>query len=128
MPTPSPLQKTKRQQAWKAGFFREILGAWYLRFKGYKILEQRYKTPLGEIDLVAQKGNRFVFVEVKYRETINNSLESLKSTQQQRILKGAQYYLMKQGLNPNDTPMQFDGLFFSKGFLPKHIQNAWGGK
>lgn len=55
----------------RAGLLGEELGSRYLRDKGYKILETNYCNPtgrrLGEIDIVAQKNNELVFVEVKTR-------------------------------------------------------------
>ena len=53
---------------------REVLGAWgesmaarYYRKRGYSLLDARYRTRFGEIDLVAEKGDLIVFVEVKTR-------------------------------------------------------------
>jgi putative endonuclease len=40
-----------------------------LRLKGYAVVARRYKTPVGEIDLVALKGKRLAFIEVKRRKT-----------------------------------------------------------
>jgi putative endonuclease len=40
-----------------------------LRPKGHRIVAQRYRTPVGEIDLVALKGRRLAFIEVKRRKT-----------------------------------------------------------
>ena len=52
-----------------AGQQAETQAAEYLRTKGYKILDQNWKTPVCEIDIVAQKDKRIYFVEVKYRLT-----------------------------------------------------------
>jgi putative endonuclease len=46
-----------RQGRERAGRFAEILAAWLLRLRGYRILARRYATPLGEIDLVARRGD-----------------------------------------------------------------------
>ncbi len=57
---------------WLAGWLGdagERLAARYLRRQGFKILARRYRTPLGEIDLVALDGTCIVFVEVKTRRS-----------------------------------------------------------
>ena len=45
------------------------MAAWYLQAKGYRILQRNYRTPMGEIDLVAKDGKTLVFVEVKARRS-----------------------------------------------------------
>ena len=61
--------REKRVKAYRRGLFAETVAALLLRLKGYAIVARRYKTPVGEIDLVALKGKRLAFVEVKRRKT-----------------------------------------------------------
>jgi Holliday junction resolvase-like predicted endonuclease len=63
----------KRIRAYRHGLFAETIAALLLRTKGHRILARRYKTPVGEIDLVALKGRRLAFVEVKQRRTIDDA-------------------------------------------------------
>jgi hypothetical protein len=63
----------KRIRAYRCGRFAEAIAALLLRAKGHRILARRYKTPVGEIDLVALKGRRLAFVEVKQRRTIDDA-------------------------------------------------------
>ena len=65
IPDGSPSER--RQGAERLGRRAESIAAWYLRLKGYRILARRYRTPLGEIDLVAKRGQTLAFVEVKAR-------------------------------------------------------------
>jgi len=58
----------KRQSAEKNGRDGEARAAFWLRAKGWQILDQRVKTPVGEIDLVAKRGSIIAFVEVKWRK------------------------------------------------------------
>lgn len=57
-------------QRQKFGEKGETLAAKYLKKRGYKIIEQNYRTPLGEIDIIAKEKNTIVFVEVKSRRSI----------------------------------------------------------
>lgn len=61
--------REKRVRAYKSALFAETVASALLRLKGYAIVARRYKTPVGEVDLVALKGRRLVLVEVKRRKT-----------------------------------------------------------
>ena len=54
----------------KLGQRGESLAVWYLKKNGYRIIEQNYRTQLGEIDIVAKEKNTIVFVEVKSRRSV----------------------------------------------------------
>lgn len=58
-----------RVKAYRHGIMAETLAASLFRLKGYRIVERRYRSPVGEIDLVAIRSKRLVFVGVKRRET-----------------------------------------------------------
>jgi len=59
------------------GIWAEYYAAFVLIFKGYRILGLRYKTKVGEIDLVARKGNVTIFTEVKFRDNEADALEAV---------------------------------------------------
>lgn len=71
----------------------------YLRGKGYEILERNFRTPLGEIDIIAKERNTIVFVEVKTRasETYGRAEEAVGFTKQHQIIRVAQIYLKANG-------------------------------
>lgn len=75
----------------------EELAAQYLKKKGYKIESRNYRTPFGEIDIIAKKGNMYVFVEVKSGtgRKIRPS-ERVDEKKYQRICKVAEYYINKE--------------------------------
>ncbi len=65
----SAKNEARRVRAYRSGLFAESVAALLLRLKGHRIVARRYKTPVGEIDLVALKGKRLAFVEVKRRKS-----------------------------------------------------------
>lgn len=110
--------------AWKWGLWAEWYGALWLRLKGYKILERRYKTPVGEIDVIAKKGKLIAFVEVKYRPTLDEAAFSITRTQQMRIRRAASYYLaLHQDVGSFD--LRFDALLMTPHGRLRHLKNAW---
>jgi putative endonuclease len=85
--------REKRVRAYRHGLFAETLAALLLRLKGHRILAQRYRTPVGEIDLVALKGKRLAFVEVKQRKRFEDAGSALPTRARRRIVRAAQYWL-----------------------------------
>jgi len=71
-----------RKTGYSKGLRAETLAAWYLRFKGYRILAMRYKTRVGEIDLIARRGRSLVFAEVKWRPDRRTAMEAVHSDNQ----------------------------------------------
>ena len=71
----------------------ETLVATLLRLKGNRIVARRYKTPVGEIDLVALRGKRLAFIEVQRRKTREDAEWTLPTRQRRRIVRAAQYWL-----------------------------------
>ena len=83
-PSPSKPKNKARVQAYLGGHRGEMLAAWYLRFKLYRILARRYKTPLGETDLIAERFGTIAFVEVKARSNASTEAETLASIRRDR--------------------------------------------
>src|SRR5690348_10908885 len=79
-PRPTDMSQA-RVKAYRSGLFAETLTALLLRLRGYRIVAQRYKTPVGEIDLVALKGKRLAFIEVKRRRTKEDAAWTLPARQ-----------------------------------------------
>lgn len=85
---------------------RLALGQWgeeqaadYLRKQGLKILQRNYRTPVGEIDIIASSKKELLFVEVKTRRGTAFGLpqEAVGFRKQQQIIRTAQWYLNQQG-------------------------------
>ena len=66
----------KKQTAEKFGRFAETLAAWSLRIKGFRIISRGFRTPVGEIDIIARRGGLLVFIEVKARRNITDAAAS----------------------------------------------------
>ncbi len=107
--------------SYQTGLRAEKLAAWFLRAKGYRILARRYKTPVGEIDLIATRGKTTVFVEVKARGTMDRALESILPKQAARIMRAAEYYMAVQ--KTQDIAMRFDVIAIRLPFGISHIRN-----
>ena len=106
----------------------------YLSGKGYRILERNWRTPRGEIDLIARKGDEIVFVEVKAWDSLSAAdLEySINAMKRRRIVHTAEIYLRR---NPglSSGPIRFDVVFIGKdaggdrAAGVRHIENAFSG-
>jgi putative endonuclease len=81
-----------RRASYRTGVWAEIKAAIYLICCGYRILKWRYKTPVGEIDLIARRGRILAFVEVKARRTQEGGLDAVSMTSWQRIARAAERF------------------------------------
>lgn len=106
----------------RTGLRAEKLAAWFLRAKGYRILARRYKTPVGEIDLIATRGKTMVFIEVKARGTMTRALESVQPRQAARIIRAAEYYMAVQ--HSQNIALRFDVIAIRPPFRLRHLQNV----
>ncbi len=90
------------------GICGEDLACAELRRRGYEILERRYRTRFGEIDIIAKHGDTMVFVEVKARLTddFGGAAAAVTAWKQRRIAAMALDYLARRRLH--DCPCRFD--------------------
>jgi putative endonuclease len=97
--------QNERQQFGKKS---ENLAVWYLKKNGYKIIEQNYRTPLGEIDVIAKENKTIVFVEVKSRQSIRygNPKWAVTPKKQRKISMVALQYL--KSTRQMDARARFD--------------------
>lgn len=111
-------------KAYRDGLLAETLAALLFRLRGYRVVAQRYRSPVGEIDLVASRGRHLVFVEVKRRKTKDEAAYSLSTRQQERIARAAQYWLAS---HPDFTghTVRFDVVLAAPWSWPRHIENAF---
>jgi putative endonuclease len=79
----------------REGRWAEHAAAVALILRGYRILARRHRTPYGELDLIARRGHRIAFVEVKYRRTRAAADEALEAIQSRRIYDAAEHWLAR---------------------------------
>jgi putative endonuclease len=122
-PSGSKPKSPERLAAEAFGRRGEDLAAWLLRGKLYRIRDKRFKTPVGEIDLVAARFGTTVFVEVKSRGANDSERTALEAVNRQRIVRAAEYYLAR---HPDlvARPLRFDVIFLAPGRWPRHLVNA----
>jgi putative endonuclease len=98
----------------------EALAADTLQQQGYTILTRNYRTPYGEIDLIARHADTLVFVEVKLRrsEVFGSPQEAVNTAKQRHLQLAAQYYLNQQRLG--EIKIRFDVVAITlSGTLPR---------
>lgn len=86
------MKKDRRRETGRIG---EQLAAQHLKEKGYTILEMNWHHPLGELDLIAKKGDCLVIVEVRTTRSRNfgYGFQSINRQKQQQVRKLALLYL-----------------------------------
>lgn len=103
----------------------EVLAALWLMAKGYRILGFRLVTPLGEIDLLAQRGKVLAVVEVKQRTTLDAALDAVTHQQRARLRRaGAHIAASRAGLR--NAILRLDLIALAPGRRPRHLRDAWG--
>lgn len=115
---------TRRAAAEARGRRGERLAALWLTLKGYRILERRVRTPVGEIDLVASKGRLIAFVEVKVRRTTADAALAVTPVAQARIARAAEVWLSRNAW-ASGSALRFDLFAITPGRWPRHVRDAW---
>ena len=86
--------------SYKIGLWAEFIARWFLRFHGYRILKNRYitgkNTNRAEIDIIAQRKNTIVFIEVKSRKTISAAWDAITPNQSARLRRAAETFLVNK--------------------------------
>ena len=119
-----PRDRASRKKAYALGRKGEFLAAFYLRLKGYRILAQRYKTPVGEVDLIARKQNTIAFIEVKARDKYQDGVEAITYKQQMRCTRAAKYFIAAKP-EYAELDLRFDAMIVLPGVSLKHLEGAW---
>jgi putative endonuclease len=114
----------RRRQAERGGRRAELIAAWYLRLKLYRVLARRYRTPVGEIDLIVRRGRTIAFVEVKLRPSEAEALEAVRPSAARRIVKAADYWVAAHPAAV-EFDRRFDVMIAIPGRRPRHLIAAF---
>jgi putative endonuclease len=117
----------KRFKAYRSGHRGEWLAALALMAKGFWIVERRYRTKLGEIDLIARRGDLVLIVEVKTRPTLMAAMEALGRESERRIEGCADLWLSRQP-DYGQLSVRFDMVAVLPWRWPVHVPNAFYGR
>jgi len=121
---PKPAPRPERQAAFRVGISAESRAAAFLIAKGFRILARRWRSALGEIDIVARRRHLLVFAEVKARASLDEAAESVSDRQRRRIAAAPATWL---AANPDKTirDIRFDAILVAPGKIPRHIPAAF---
>jgi putative endonuclease len=115
--------KAERLERYRRGRFSELVAAALLLAKGYRILDRRCRTPYGEIDLIAVRGRRLAFVEVKRRATRLEAEAALTPYQARRVVRAAAYWVSRHH-RYRDHDRGLDAILVVPLRLPAHLPDA----
>jgi putative endonuclease len=123
-PDAAPVKAPARVAAFRTGLSAEARAAAFLIAKGYRILARRFRTPYGEIDIVAKRRNLVAFIEVKARGSLDDAAYAVTPRQQRRIIEAAQAWLMAHPEHA-ELELRFDAMLIAPRRLPRHLLAAF---
>ncbi len=118
------MNRPARRAAERRGQWAETLAALWLQAKGFRIVERRFRSRAGEIDLIARCGRRLAFVEVKARASEGEAAWAVTPRQRARIARAAEHWLAINGAE-QDVEMSFDVVLIAPWTWPRHIASAF---
>jgi putative endonuclease len=116
----------ERERAEQRGRRAELAALWFLRCKGYRLLARRYRSPMGEIDLIMRRGDVTAFIEVKAHRTRDESILSVTPRQARRIAAAARSWMGRDPVASRQI-CRFDIVAVTPYQWPHHIENAFAG-
>src|SRR5882672_12073660 len=123
-PVRGRVPRPERQVAFRLGISAESRAAALLIAKGFRILARRFRSPVGEIDIVARRRHLLIFVEVKARERLDDAAWSVTQRQRARIVAAAEAWLADHP-DPSIQDIRFDAMLVAPGRMPQHIPAAF---
>jgi len=117
-------RKNRNATAYEKGVSAERIAVETLERNGFRVLDRRYRTSSGEVDLVIAGGRGLAFVEVKRRRSAVQAVEAITTRQQARIVGAAEIWLQA---HPEyaDRDITFDAVLVSPDSPPQHLRDAF---
>jgi putative endonuclease len=119
-----PAAPVHKRRAYRRGHRAEWLAALWLTVQGYRLLARRYRTPLGEIDLIVKRGGTVAFVEVKARGDHDTAEDAVTAAAERRIRNAADIWLARHP-DAEGLSFRFDIVLIAPWRRPKHLVNAF---
>lgn len=114
-------------KAYRRGHRGEGLAALALMLKGYRIVARRYRTKLGEIDLIARRGDLVLIVEVKVRATLIEAMDAIAYQSERRIEAATDLWLSRQP-DHGRLSIRFDLVAVLPRRWPVHVEIVFYGR
>ncbi|MEM5495664.1 YraN family protein [Hoeflea sp. AS16] len=114
----------RKRRLERKGRRAEWFAALALLLKGYSIKALRYRTPVGEIDLVARKGDLIAFVEVKARRDLASGVDAVSYPAQRRIAAAGELFISRQKDSAR-LSWRHDIVVVSPWSWPVHLEDAF---
>ena len=114
----------RRIRAVRRGASAEYLAALVLILRGYRIVGFRHRTRLGEIDIIARRGDIIACVEVKARATQDAAIAAVSNTAKARIRAASDLWLQRQD-DYGRLSLRYDIIAVTPWRWPMHLENAF---
>lgn len=114
----------RKRRSERKGRRAEVLAALVLMLKVYRIVSLRYRTPVGEIDIVARKRDLVAFVEVKARRDLAAGVDAVSYPAQRRIAAAGELYISRQRDSAR-LSWRHDLIVVSPWRWPVHLEDAF---
>lgn len=95
-----------------------------MRLSGWRILARNWRSPAGEIDIIARRRHTLAMIEVKTRDELGEAGEAIGVRQQARIRRAASLYLARHPALAS-LDVRFDAILILPWRWPVHLRDAW---
>ncbi|QRM53978.1 YraN family protein [Sinorhizobium sp. BG8] len=113
-----------RLRAYRRGHLAEYAAALFLLAKGYRIVGLRYRTKIGEIDIIARKRDLVACIEVKARQSEESAVFAVSGTAQRRIRAASDLWLSRQP-DAHRLSLRYDIVAVLPWRVPVHLKDAF---
>ena len=117
--------KAKKQKSYLFGIFAEYYVIFLFFFKGYILLKHRYKTKMGEIDLIFKNKDNLIAVEVKARKDTNTNIGEVVSFKQYKRIMNSLKLFLNKNIEYSNFNTRIDVVLVKGLFNIQHLKNVW---